>query len=892
MSDLSDDIFTEGVLLLDELTEGVFDFDGDSDWYRFEAEALQSYQLGAADGQRFDIATQVFDAAGALVWDLRTTDQRFIASQSGVYFLAATQPETAIVDYQLQFHSLADDHAFFGEGSFIRAERFPFVAGRIEQPGDADVMTHRFARGAWYTVTVHGSQSSSDATLEDPIVRIYRLDDERKLELIAADNNSGPGRSAQVRFRPLGEPIEDLFVMVNAVSGTGTYEVAFQADDDFGASAEDAGQLNLVPNWNLSTPVEGNLELLGDVDQFNLSIPERGWYRVNALPNQTPQIEVTDPQGNVVSQSPDEPGGVQRQGVFFATQPGDFTVRVSSFGDVSGSGRLELGKYELTVDARQPFLEIPEVYPGSEYTLFISPTSEFEFSKFHVRSDSHFSVWPSPKSDRLTRPNTVYEIESNNFRAWPASGLRGPSYLWVRGFEPVSGRWTNWEKTYFQKADSLSGSFESQRLHVGTFAFAEALPTHWEGVPSVDRFEPFTEAERTAFREALNAWQIRSTENPDESFQEIAPGENNDAAEVMLFKSNVDGEFLVVPNDWVEDSPTGRRGDVIFQMGSEWLAPEQLEPGNRGFYEFLRAVGNMVGTKSQSWRTREFAVLGQREATNENLWPSTPLPTDVRRVRPFEEDKEPDGDERERYEIFGNNPEDNFYRLDEFGISTTSMILDDGGLDWVAGTRSGDHVIDLRAEEWSGQWDGETMLYGRSIVFGSQIENASGSPEGNDTITGNYLDNALLGLAGDDILTGDSGNDRLYGGAGNDRYQFSLGDDRDIIHEQGQGGSDSIEIYGFGSFNNLADLSFRKLADGDMLIRLQLDGDGTDIYDSIRVREMGEAESRVEKLAIYNQGNLQWEISLGSVYDQLTRGIQRFEPTGQSDEFGRLVRPV
>ena len=59
---------------------------------------------------------------------------------------------------------------------------------------------------------------------------------------------------------------------------------------------------------------------------------------------------------------------------------------------------------------------------------------------------------------------------------------------------------------------------------------------------------------------------------------------------------------------------------------------------------------------------------------------------------------------------------------------------------------------------------------------GSTLENATGG-SGNDTLTGNTLDNVLVGNAGADTLVGGDGRDILIGGLGLDTVNGGAGDD-------------------------------------------------------------------------------------------------------------------
>jgi Ca2+-binding RTX toxin-like protein len=62
--------------------------------------------------------------------------------------------------------------------------------------------------------------------------------------------------------------------------------------------------------------------------------------------------------------------------------------------------------------------------------------------------------------------------------------------------------------------------------------------------------------------------------------------------------------------------------------------------------------------------------------------------------------------------------------------------------------------------------------------------------EGDDSLTGSFIDNIIQSNGGNDFLTGESGNDTLYGGTGNDTLQGGL--DQDVLY----GGDGNDLIYG------------------------------------------------------------------------------------------------
>ena len=92
--------------------------------------------------------------------------------------------------------------------------------------------------------------------------------------------------------------------------------------------------------------------------------------------------------------------------------------------------------------------------------------------------------------------------------------------------------------------------------------------------------------------------------------------------------------------------------------------------------------------------------------------------------------------------------------------------------------------IDLHEAAFS---DVGGMTLNVSIAYGVAIESAIGGG-GADLLTGNNLDNRLIGGAGDDVLYGENGADVLFGEAGADRLVGGFGDDSLL----GQAGADVL----------------------------------------------------------------------------------------------------
>ncbi|MBS0265985.1 MAG: calcium-binding protein, partial [Planctomycetes bacterium] len=76
----------------------------------------------------------------------------------------------------------------------------------------------------------------------------------------------------------------------------------------------------------------------------------------------------------------------------------------------------------------------------------------------------------------------------------------------------------------------------------------------------------------------------------------------------------------------------------------------------------------------------------------------------------------------------------------------------------------------------------------------NEVENVTGG-SGNDTLTGNAVNNIIVGGGGNDTLQGGAGNDLLIGGTGNDTYLFAADSQlgSDTLDESG-GGIDTVSF--------------------------------------------------------------------------------------------------
>jgi Ca2+-binding RTX toxin-like protein len=136
-------------------------------------------------------------------------------------------------------------------------------------------------------------------------------------------------------------------------------------------------------------------------------------------------------------------------------------------------------------------------------------------------------------------------------------------------------------------------------------------------------------------------------------------------------------------------------------------------------------------------------------------------------------------------------PGDVFHFTDEFLTmaaldgSRTLVTDGDGGTDWIdLAAVAGDQEISLVGGASS--YVSSALWFG--IADGTGIENVV-TGDGNDSVIGNALANAIYGMRGNDQLDGGDGDDTIDGGVGDDLVFGTAGDDRLI----GGAGSDALD---------------------------------------------------------------------------------------------------
>ncbi|HEX8125054.1 MAG TPA: M10 family metallopeptidase C-terminal domain-containing protein [Allosphingosinicella sp.] len=124
------------------------------------------------------------------------------------------------------------------------------------------------------------------------------------------------------------------------------------------------------------------------------------------------------------------------------------------------------------------------------------------------------------------------------------------------------------------------------------------------------------------------------------------------------------------------------------------------------------------------------------------------------------------------------------------------ILVGGAGADYLAGGDGDDQYYvyaadsatfeDVIVEVAGGGWDQiRTTLSSFSLAGLPEVESLFGIADTAFSLTGNDLDNYIIGLGGDDTLEGGLGDDKLEGNGGIDTMRGGLGDDEYVVNEIG-----------------------------------------------------------------------------------------------------------
>ena len=214
---------------------GALDYDGDVDFFRFQAEQGQSYQIDVALGTLHDSTVDLYDSDG---WLMDSNDDYGDTLASRLYWNAPSSGERyiAVEGYGIGTYTLTvslsdviDDHGNW-EVSATAIRVGTEVRGALDYDGDIDFFRFQAEAGRGYQIDV------ALGTLDDSIVELYDGDG------AFVDTNDDYGDTLASRLYWNAPSSGERYVAV-AGYGIGTYTLMVSLVDDHGNDFESATRI-------------------------------------------------------------------------------------------------------------------------------------------------------------------------------------------------------------------------------------------------------------------------------------------------------------------------------------------------------------------------------------------------------------------------------------------------------------------------------------------------------------------------------------------------------------------------------------------------------------------------------------------------------------------------
>ena len=212
--------------------EGALDYDDDIDYFRFQAEQGESYQIDVALGTLDDSIVDLYDADGSF---LDSNDDYGDTLASRLYWEAPSSGERYVLvggygtgTYTLTVSLIVDDHGN-SEGDATAIRVGTDVRGAVDYDDDIDFFRFKAERGQSYQIDV------ALGTLDDSIVDLHDTD------WSFLDTNDDYGDTYASRLYWEAPSSGERYVLVGGAytSSRGTYTLTVSIVDDHGDTAED-----------------------------------------------------------------------------------------------------------------------------------------------------------------------------------------------------------------------------------------------------------------------------------------------------------------------------------------------------------------------------------------------------------------------------------------------------------------------------------------------------------------------------------------------------------------------------------------------------------------------------------------------------------------------------
>ena len=317
---------------------GALDYDGDIDYFRFQAEQGQSYQIDVALGTLHDSTVDLYDSDG---WLMDSNDDYGDTLASRLYWNAPSSGEryVAVEGYgrgtytlTVSLSDLIDDHGN-SEGDATAIRVGTDVRGALDYDDDIDYFRFQAEQGEFYQIDV------ALGTLDDSIVYVYDADG----SFLDTNDDYGDTLASRLYWEAPSNGV--YYVAVTGFHGVGTYTLTVSLSDlvdDHANSEERATEIRV------GEEVRGAVGSRDDIDYFHFKALRGQIYQIDVALGtlDDSHVYLRDTDGSFLGGWSDR-GGPFADGVYWeAPSNGERYVAVK--------GVFGIGSYTLTVSLADP----------------------------------------------------------------------------------------------------------------------------------------------------------------------------------------------------------------------------------------------------------------------------------------------------------------------------------------------------------------------------------------------------------------------------------------------------------------------------------------------------------------------------------------------------------
>ena len=421
---------------------GSIEESGDKDWfqislsggieYEFSLEAFMTSNLDTTIGGIYDSAGNIqentYDDDGGSGYNSLLS---WTPASTGNYFVEVTGYGSSTGDYGLTVNSIGESDDFGNSIGSHSSAHTGTAQGNIETGNDRDWFSVTLNAGSEYLI---GLNATNSPLLDTVISGIY--DANGVLQNDSFNDDGGSGLNSLLTFT--ANNTGTYFIEASSYGeSTGSYDLSISAsetpitlDDDLGSSVTSHGTIAVGGSE------QGDIEVGGDRDWFEVSLTAGTTYQVNLLGSPSNHGSLADPYFSgiynsngqlIVGTANDDSNGYESSVVFTATESGDHYLSAGAYSSYTGSYTIQINEV-----AGISSTGTIETLPEKDWTIMIYIAADNDLEPFGLIDLNEMEIANIPDN-----VNVTFLIDR------------------VNGYDTSDGNWTDTRRGIVESDNSM-----------------------------------------------------------------------------------------------------------------------------------------------------------------------------------------------------------------------------------------------------------------------------------------------------------------------------------------------------------------------------------------------------------------------------------------------------